>query len=677
MKAGNQGAMARLRTSRAVSVLVLFILVGFVGAGVNTFIILRDADYDQRYLELTSEMRLYAQQIANNSREAALGDQSQFDSLSRAQRNFETARSQLVQGSKTLPSPADMLGSNVDELNRLWAQTNSATETIVNNRERIVFLYEVAENLNRLIPQLQVGNNKLVEIFLRTGVSAQQVAIAQRQSWLAERIARNVDKMIGGTNAATLAAEQFTIDASEYATVLRGMLGGNSAIGVDRVSNKDARAILTDMATSFQMISGSMEEIFQVSPELLKSSEAAALIAVNVPQITQVTSKLSTEIAKLDEQRSWSVATAMIFVALILVSLSLLAWQSMRSTRVRLRETADANERNQTAILRLLDELADLADGDLTTSATVTEDFTGAIADSINYTIDQLRVLVSQINETAVQVSSAAQSSQSTALNLAQASESQAKEIAGASAAITEMALTIDRVSSNARESAAVAQRSVAIANTGAEVVQNTIKGMDNIREQIQETSKRIKRLGESTQEIGDIVSLINDIADQTNILALNAAIQASMAGDAGRGFAVVADEVQRLAERSSGATKQIEALVKTIQSDTNEAVISMEQTTSEVVRGARLAQDAGAALTEIEAVSQELAELIENISSAAADQATSAGQISSTMRVIQEITSQTSAGSTETARSIGALAEMTNDLRSSVAGFTLPEQKA
>lgn len=677
MKAGNQGAMARLRTSRAVSLLVLFILVGFVGAGVNTFIILRDADYDQRYLELTSEMRLYAQQIANNSREAALGDQSQFDSLSRAQRNFETARSQLVQGSKTLPSPADMLGSNVDELNRLWAQTNSATETIVNNRERIVFLYEVAENLNRLIPQLQVGNNKLVEILLKTGVSAQQVAIAQRQSWLAERIARNVDKMIGGTNAATLAAEQFTIDASEYATVLRGMLGGNSAIGVDRVSNKDARTILTDMATSFQMISGSMEEIFQVSPELLKSSEAAALIAVNVPQITQVTSKLSTEIAKLDEQRSWSVATAMIFVALILVSLSLLAWQSMRSTRVRLRETADANERNQTAILRLLDELADLADGDLTTSATVTEDFTGAIADSINYTIDQLRVLVSQINETAVQVSSAAQSSQSTALNLAQASESQAKEIAGASAAITEMALTIDRVSSNARESAAVAQRSVAIANTGAEVVQNTIKGMDNIREQIQETSKRIKRLGESTQEIGDIVSLINDIADQTNILALNAAIQASMAGDAGRGFAVVADEVQRLAERSSGATKQIEALVKTIQSDTNEAVISMEQTTSEVVRGARLAQDAGAALTEIEAVSQELAELIENISSAAADQATSAGQISSTMRVIQEITSQTSAGSTETARSIGALAEMTNDLRSSVAGFTLPEQKA
>jgi twitching motility protein PilJ len=206
-------------------------------------------------------------------------------------------------------------------------------------------------------------------------------------------------------------------------------------------------------------------------------------------------------------------------------------------------------------------------------------------------------------------------------------------------------------------------------------VVQNTINGMDMIREQIQDTSKRIKRLGESSQEIGDIVSLINDIADQTNILALNAAIQASMAGDAGRGFAVVADEVQRLAERSSAATKQIEALVKTIQSDTNEAVISMEQTTSEVVRGARLAQDAGMALTEIEKVSAELSDLIQNISNAARQQAASAGHISNTMNVIQEITQQTNAGTTATARSIGNLADMATELRNSVAGFTLPEE--
>jgi twitching motility protein PilJ len=259
-------------------------------------------------------------------------------------------------------------------------------------------------------------------------------------------------------------------------------------------------------------------------------------------------------------------------------------------------------------------------------------------------------------------------------MHLADAAEHQAQEIAGASAAINEMAVSIDQVSSNASESTSVAERSVTIANKGAEVVQATINGMDNIREQIQETSKRIKRLGESSQEIGDIISLINDIADQTNILSLNAAIQASMAGDAGRGFAVVADEVQRLAERSAAATKQIEALVKTIQNDTNEAVISMEHTTAEVVRGARLAQDAGVALEEIETVSKNLADLIQNISNAARQQASSAGHISNTMNVIQEITSQTSAGTTATAKSIGNLAEMATKLRESVAGFKLPE---
>jgi len=282
--------------------------------------------------------------------------------------------------------------------------------------------------------------------------------------------------------------------------------------------------------------------------------------------------------------------------------------------------------------------------------------------------------LVYTINETSLMVSSAAQETQATAMHLAEAAEHQAQEIAGASAAINEMAVSIDQVSSNAVESAGVAERSVTIAKTGTEMVQNTINGMDTIREQIQETSKRIKRLGESSQEIGDIVSLINDIADQTNILSLNAAIQASMAGDAGRGFAVVADEVQRLAERSSAATKQIEALVKTIQSDTNEAVISMEHTTAEVVRGARLAQDAGVALEEIETVSTNLSDLIQNISNAARQQASSAGHISNTMNVIQEITSQTSAGTNATAESIGNLAELASRMREGVAGFKIPD---
>ena len=346
----------------------------------------------------------------------------------------------------------------------------------------------------------------------------------------------------------------------------------------------------------------------------------------------------------------------------------------IRGTRKQLEEQASQNERNQAAILQLLDELADLAEGDLTVHASVTENFTGAIADSINFAIDQLRGLVSNINGLSHQVAKAVEGTQETARKLASASESQAKEIGAASKAINEMAVSIDQVSSNAAESAAVAERAVEIANNGAEVVQDTIIGMDTIRGQIQETSKRIKRLGESSQEIGDIVSLINDIADQTNILSLNAAIQASMAGDAGRGFAVVADEVQRLAERSSAATKQIAALVKTIQTDTNEAVISMEQTTSEVVGGAKRAQDAGVALEEIEGVSTSLAELIQNISNAARQQAASAGHVSNTMNVIQEITGQTANSSEITANSISELATMAAQMRNSVEGFKLPE---
>ena len=358
-------------------------------------------------------------------------------------------------------------------------------------------------------------------------------------------------------------------------------------------------------------------------------------------------------------------------IGVVLIGIIAVLW--VRDSRVRLAEQAEQNERNQAAILQLLDELADLAEGDLTVQASVTENFTGAIADSINFAIDQMRGLVTNIDSLSENVVKAAGDTRETAQTLAKASESHAQEIGQASHAINEMAVSIDHVSSNAAESAAVADRAVEIASNGSDVVHATINGMDTIRGQIQETSKRIKRLGESSQEIGDIVSLINDIADQTNILSLNAAIQASMAGDAGRGFAVVADEVQRLAERSSEATKQIAALVKTIQTDTNEAVISMEQTTAEVVNGAKKAQDAGVALEEIESVSASLAELIQNISNAARQQAVSAGNVSNTMNVIQEITAQTANSSEVTATSIGDLANLAQEMRSSVDRFRLP----
>jgi twitching motility protein PilJ len=353
-----------------------------------------------------------------------------------------------------------------------------------------------------------------------------------------------------------------------------------------------------------------------------------------------------------------------------------LAWTYLKSVNVR--RTSELrvreNERNQEAIMRLLDELSSLADGDLTVQATVTEDITGAIADSINYAIEALRELVTTINDSAIQLDGATKQTQSAASHMAKASSAQSRQISSASESMADMAASIEEVSGNSERCSDVARHSVDIAHKGGDAVRRTIDGMNAIRETIQETSKRIKRLGESSQEIGNIVELINDIAEQTNILALNASIQASMAGEAGRGFAVVADEVQRLAERAANATKQIEVLVRTIQTDTNEAVVSMERSTTDVVGGALLAENAGAALEEIEQVSNQIASLVQNISASARQQAVASGNISKNMQVVREISTQTAEGSTATSTSIAKLAALSAQLRKSVAGFRLPD---
>ncbi|MGA7539859.1 MAG: methyl-accepting chemotaxis protein, partial [Steroidobacteraceae bacterium] len=333
----------------------------------------------------------------------------------------------------------------------------------------------------------------------------------------------------------------------------------------------------------------------------------------------------------------------------------------------------EENARNQQAILRLLDELSNLADGDLTVQATVTEDITGAIADSINYAVDALRGLVTTINQSAIQLDGATRQTQALSQHLAKASGAQSKQISSATESAAGMASSVAEVSGNAERASDVARHSVEVAHKGGDAVRRTIDGMNTIRETIQETSKRIKRLGESSQEIGNIVELINDIAEQTNILALNASIQASMAGEAGRGFAVVADEVQRLAERAANATKQIEVLVRTIQTDTNEAVVSMERSTTDVVGGALLAENAGAALEEIEQVSNQIASLVQNISASSRQQTSGAQNIARNMQVLKEISVQTADSTNATSAAIAKLAELSAGLRRAAAGFRLP----
>lgn len=668
--------LSGVRSNTLITGLFVVLIVSIVLLFANFAYVNTQADHDNEYIAHAGELRVLSQQIAKDAVEAATGTQEAFASLKQARNEFERRWGYLAQGNESIGLPAvpESLRAEVNAVEQDWNTLRRDTDAILSSEQTVLSLHQVASTLAETIPQLQVEYEEVVDILLESGAPAAQVSVAQRQSLLAERILGSVNKVLSGDQDSVQAADMFGRDASLFGRVLNAMIEGNVAMGISAVADEEALDRLAEISELFQFVSGSVDEILETSPELFQVRESANSIFEVSQTLLDKTSALSQGLQNRADARYLNTILGYVLGALALASIILIGLVMVQETRRRLSETAEKNERNQAAILRLLDEIGDLADGDLTVAATVTEDFTGAIADSINYSIDQLRDLVATINQTAVQVSGAAQETQATAMHLAEASEHQAQEIAGASAAINEMAVSIDQVSANAAESSAVAERSVAIANKGNEVVHNTITGMDNIREQIQDTSKRIKRLGESSQEIGDIVSLINDIADQTNILALNAAIQASMAGDAGRGFAVVADEVQRLAERSSAATKQIEALVKTIQTDTNEAVISMEQTTSEVVRGARLAQDAGVALEEIEKVSKTLAALIQNISNAARQQASSAGHISNTMNVIQEITSQTSSGTTATAKSIGNLAKMANEMRHSVSGFTLPD---
>jgi twitching motility protein PilJ len=676
-KAGKpmEGSRSRSQIIALFIALIIFIMLLFANfAYLNT-----QATYDKQYIGHAGELRVLSQRIAKNATEAAAGKAAAFKLLSDARNDFARRWSYLKKGDPATglpPAPAsvrpEMRAVQLD-----WERLLKNTDAILSSEQTVLSLHQVAATLAETVPQLQVEYEKVVETLLQRGAPAAQVAMAQRQSLLAERILGAVNTVLSGDENSQQAADAFGRDAARFGQVLNGMLQGNAALRVSQVEDRDARARLIEISELFEFVSGSVDEILETSPELFKVRESATNIFSLSQTLLDEASHLASGFENLAGGRDTDTIGGYVLGLAALMSIILIGLVMVRETNRQLRETAEKNERNQNAILRLLDEIEDLADGDLTVTATVTEDFTGTIADSINYSVDQLRDLVATINLTAGQVAAAVQETQATAMHLAQASEHQAQQISEASTAINDMAESIDQVSANAAESSAVAERSVEIANKGNEVVHNTIHGMDNIREQIQDTAKRIKRLGESSQEIGDIVSLIDDIADQTNILALNAAIQASMAGDAGRGFAVVADEVQRLAERSSAATRQIETLVRAIQADTNEAVISMEQTTTEVVRGARLAQDAGVALEEIEGVSKTLAALIQSISNAAQQQTSSAGQISLTMNVIQQITTQTSSGSTATAESIGNLAKMASQLRRSVSGFTLPATQA
>ena len=611
------------------------------------------------------ELRLLSQTISRQATEAtASGTKESIQKLTQSQQSFK----------ENLETVKD-IGSNSAELEKVeadWAKVSQNIDAISSQQAIISKLYDTNIAISETIPGIQAEYNLMVDQMARQDMPSSQVVIAKNQVFIAERILRSISSVLTGSENSRESADDFSADTETFGAYLNAQLNGSAELGVQRIADPGLREALEGIQFEYDdVLKSASATVLNNSAQIVRVRQAASDIFSQSDELLNQLNKLSSGAGPaVIIPAVLLIASLLVFLVLVFKLLTLRG----QSDKQRVTRLQDEYDRNQNAILRLLDEIADLADGDLRSYATVSEDFTGAIADSINFAIDQLRDLVSRIHETSHEVARYTANTQEITNQLAEASEHQAQEIAGASAAINEMAMSIDQVSANAEESAAVAERSVQIASNGAEVVNRSIQGMDIIREQIQETSKRIKRLGESSQEIGNIVALINDIADQTNILALNAAIQASMAGEAGRGFAVVADEVQRLAERSASATKQIETLVKTIQTDTNEAVISMEQTTSEVVRGANLTKDAGVALDEIQTVSNNLAKLIANISDAAKLQSASAGHIATTMNVVQEITSQTTTATFDTARSVSELASMAESLRESVTDFKLPD---
>jgi twitching motility protein PilJ len=605
------------------------------------------------------QLSLVAQRIPFEAQNALRGEASAFDALSRS-----AARLKALRG-----PTADQPDSNWHKLNDgvgAVSDARSAVETIqVSNQEARGLAPKLLSELGDLVSS--VGSQKL------DGMSR----YVDRFELMVQRIQQDLNGLASGVSDAAPAAQRLADSLEFLNQVMRGLSGEESGLALAKVTGADAEARLKIVVARNQQYAASVRKAI-ASAEALSKAQAAARALPAVA--SNLAGELDAAPARDAGSRPDSGASYQMGVLLLLglatVLLAALGWTSLKSANVRRNSEVRVreNERNQEAIMRLLDELSSLADGDLTVQATVTEDITGAIADSINYAIEALRELVTTINDSAIQLEGATKQTQAAAAHMAKASSAQSRQISSASESMVEMAASIEEVSGNSERCSDVARHSVDIAHKGGDAVRRTIDGMNAIRETIQETSKRIKRLGESSQEIGNIVELINDIAEQTNILALNASIQASMAGEAGRGFAVVADEVQRLAERAANATKQIEVLVRTIQTDTNEAVVSMERSTTDVVGGALLAENAGAALEEIEQVSNQIASLVQNISASARQQAVASGNISKNMQVVREISTQTADGSTATSLSIAKLAALSAQLRKSVAGFRLPD---
>ncbi len=612
-------------------------------------------------VEISSGLQMLSQRYSKTAQQAALGNPAAFVQL-------KESRNAFAQGLANLPS------RDVPSIKKLWQSSGKDIDTLLAHQEVLIALGQSIDRIN-------ARNNDLLDLTEQAmaliPAGGKSLSYARQLALGTQRMAKNANALVSGDVINPEVAYQLGQDAKTFGEVVNGMLGGDAELGIPVVGDAAARAKLSELKEVFGVFQSHVDVILTNMPKLVEAKRAARGLFDESEQVLTLTGQLT------DSYRggaSWVyLLLALIFGLAALASLIVLALANVTESRQRAEQAARErelaareNQRNQEAILRLLNEMGDLAEGNLTIRATVTEDITGAIADSVNFAIEELRRLVGNVNRAAEQVTQATDEAKQQSETMLAAAELQAEEIEHTSESVKVMSDSVNSVAQNASDSALVAQQSLDFAKRGGDSVRDAIAGMNAIRDQIQETSKRIKRLGESSQEIGEIVELISDITEQTNVLALNAAIQAAAAGEAGRGFSVVAEEVQRLAERSGQATRRIGTIVKTIQTDTQDTINAMEGSTRGVVEGTALSDNAGHALQDIESVSEELARLIQYISASTRKQVDIANRIAENMQRILEQTLESSEGARKSAGSVGQLAVLADELHVSVAGFTL-----
>jgi twitching motility protein PilJ len=680
---GDGGIFGGLPVARQLQVIGAAFLFFVAVIALMVFIDAQTATRGTAWVQAAGDMRTLSQQLAKSAQQGLQGNPAAFAELKSSRDRFAELLDTLRTGGKIgdvdVPPVSEAIAPILDKSAKIWEKTEKDATLVLNQQKNLIALGTAVKQINANNPVLLDLAEQVAALKLQTQSGSREISAAGELVMLTQRMAKNANALLASDTVDPETSFLLGKDTNTFRQTLQALTKGSDQLRVRAATDPETIETLGRLEGAYKEFQTSVSGILSNIQPLVAAKNAARSVAGDSDKLLTTTTELSNAFNVELEGRAWNLVVIALFSLLAAATVALGIVVFLGDARRR-REEAEkskgeaerTNKQNQEAILRLMNEMGSLADGDLTVRATVTEDITGAIADSVNYTIEELRVLVGRINSAAAQVTTATESAQQTSVKLLQAAEKQSREIQETSSQVLKMARAINDVSASASRSVGVARQSLSAAEKGTEAVSNSISGMNEIRDHIQDTAKRIKRLGESSQEIGEIVELISDITEQTNVLALNAAIQAASAGEAGRGFTVVAEEVQRLAERSGEATKQIAAIVKTIQTDTQDAVAAMEKSTQGVVEGTKLSDAAGQALSEIGEVSRRLAQLIEEISVTAQTQAQAAGTVATSMQDILNITKQTTEGTKQTAVSIGQLARLAQELKGSVANFKI-----